>query len=279
MQRSVAEHFPKEWGPGSHLSRYSEGFRKDFEKTMFDEVCRWNPSLSILEWYRSMALYFSRFTPDPTGEDLYSRLLWSLRDKGKIRDVVFASLNYDCIFEQAAYRLGLKVDYSGEEPQGDIYPVLKIHGSCNFITDNLQQMKAYLSSPGHYLGCGMNYLQLTNLENILQSKFTDYFGSYYPVMSLYSFGKNSIVAGTRMQKIRNTWHQRVVNASLVAVIGVRPNREDSHIWTPIHETSARLLYIGSKEHFNEWQVANHNFKHLGEKFDETFNSLVTSLTE
>jgi hypothetical protein len=225
-----------------------------------------------------MALYFSRFTPDPTGEDLYSKLLSFLRDTGKIRDVVFASLNYDCIFEQAANRLGLQVDYSGEEPQGNIIPVLKIHGSCNFITDNLQQMRAYLSSPGNYLGCGMDYLPLTDLENRLQSKFSGYIGLYYPVMSLYSLGKNIIAAGTRIQKIRNSWHQHVLSSSLMAIIGVRPNQEDYHIWTPIQETSARLLYIGSKEHLNEWKVANRNFEFIGTTFDKAFDSLLTSLT-
>jgi hypothetical protein len=53
-----------------------------------------------------MALYFSKFTPDGTGEDLYSRLLSALRGCGKLREAIFGSLNYDCIFEQAASRLG-----------------------------------------------------------------------------------------------------------------------------------------------------------------------------
>ena len=270
----LAECFPKEWGPGSQLSRYSEGLRQNFEKTMFDEVCFWNPSLSILEWQRSMALYFSRFTPEPAGEDLYSKLLLFLRDRGKIRDVVFASVNYDCIFEQAAYRLGLQVDYSGGEARENVIRVLKVHGSCNFITENIERLRPYLKSSNSAIECKIDYLQPVGIEQVLTSKFSNPYAPYYPVMSLYSFGKNSIVAGGKIQEIRNAWYQYVLNTSLVAIIGVSPNKDDSHIWKPMQDTSAKLFYIGSQCHFKKWQVANPNFKYVGERFNEAFDSFL-----
>ncbi len=85
----LAKDFPKEWGSESRLGRYSDGLRQDFERTMSDEVCRWVPSIAVLEWQRPMARYFARFAPDGTGDDLYSRLLRFLREHGKIQRAMF----------------------------------------------------------------------------------------------------------------------------------------------------------------------------------------------
>jgi hypothetical protein len=89
----LEERFPKEWVLGSRLGQYAPGLRQNFEKTMFNEVCPRNPSINILEWQRNMALYFSSFTLDSTGKDLYSKLLSSLRDMGIMRKSIFGSLN------------------------------------------------------------------------------------------------------------------------------------------------------------------------------------------
>src|SRR3989304_521582 len=161
---------------------------------MFKQVCRWEPSLSILEWQRSMALYFSSFTPDSTGEDLYSTLLLFLRNSGKIKNSTFASLNYDCIFEQAAYNLGFQVDYSYGEMEDNAIRVLKVHGSCNFITKDIQQSRLYLTNPNSHLACQMECLPPVDIGRALESKFLNLNASHYPVLSLYSFGKDSLVA-------------------------------------------------------------------------------------
>ena len=77
----LAQGFPREWGPGSTLGQHCEGFRNDFEKTLSKEVSLRYPALSILEWMRPMSLYFSRFSPDNSRDDLYSRLLLCLQAK------------------------------------------------------------------------------------------------------------------------------------------------------------------------------------------------------
>jgi hypothetical protein len=274
----LEERFLKEWGPGSRLGQYALGLRQNFEKTMFNEVCRWNPSINILEWQRKMALYFSSFGLDSTGEDLYSKLLSSLRDMGIIRKSIFGSLNYDCVLEQAAYELGLQVNYSCGETENNTLCILKVHGSCNFITEDIKQMRRYLTNAYSHINCGMNCLRPVDVEKALEQRFSDSNASYYPVMSLYSFGKNSLVAGPRIQEIRNTWRQCVSSASVVAIIGVSPNCEDTHIWNPIKETSAaKLFYIGSQGHFESWAQGNSNFRFLAETFKEALESLLKDL--
>jgi hypothetical protein len=180
--------------------------------------------------------------------------------------------------EQAAYKLGLQANYSCGETDDNTICILKIHGSCNFITEDIQQWRPYLTNAGSYLNCGMNYLRPVDIEKALKQRFSDSHASYYPVMSLYSFGKNSLVAGTRIQEIRNTWCKCVSSASVVAIIGVRPNCEDTHIWNPIKETSAaKLFYIGSQGDFRSWVHGNSNFKFLAERFKEGLESLLKCL--
>jgi len=274
----LAECFPNEWGHDSRLGRYGNKLRENFERTMFKEVCRWEPSISILEWQRKMTLYFSRFTPKSTSNNLFTKLLEFLRDTLIISNSIFASLNYDCVFEQAAYRLGFQVDYSCNEIENNGIRILKVHGSCNFITENIQSRMPYLTNTNSQIDCGMECLQPVDVEKVLERRFSDANAFYYPVMSLYSFGRNSLVAGTRIQKIRNTWSGYVSRASLIVVIGVKPNCEDTHVWNPIKETkSANLFYIGSQEDFKIWASANSNFKFLAEEFNDGFESLLRIL--
>ena len=146
----LARFFRKEWGPGSFFARYADQFRKDFEQT-FTEVVLKNtneyalsgPALSLLEGQRPLALYFSRFVLDRTRMDCYSKLLDALGRSGNIPHTIFGSLNYDCLFEQAAGILDLRIDYKWSNAVDSIR-VAKLHGSSNFIAQIDQRTMAIL---------------------------------------------------------------------------------------------------------------------------------------
>ena len=277
LYERLAEAYPDEWGDRSVMRVFRDGLRENFEKTMFDVICVRHPSIHTLECQQKMALYFSKFTPDGTGEDLYSRLLSALRGGGKLPETIFGSLNYDCILEQAASQCGLEVDYSPGSNQKDAVRLLKLHGSCNFITPDIQKWLPQLTMAGAHLGCDMESLAPTGIGDLLNARFSDRYGRFFPVMSLYAFGKNSLVGGTRIQEIRNTWSQCVSAASLVAIVGVKANPEDHHIWTPVQETKARVLYIGDDESFKAWKAANAKTEHLARTFDQGFEPLLHGL--
>lgn len=273
----LAEEYPKEWGPESHLGFYSDGLRQDFERTMSDEVCQRVASIAVLEWQRPMALYFARFAPDGTGDDLYSRLLSFLREHGKIQRAMFGSLNYDCIFEQASVAAGFHVDYLGEQGGTESIKVLKIHGSCNFVTKNLELMKPHLSSPGAHVECGLECLSPQEASTVLAARFRDYAAFCVPVMSLYALGKDSLVAPVQIQSIRNRWNRYATEAVSIYIIGVRPNEGDTHIWIPIKKTTARMFYIGGRTDYEGWLRVNPRIRHLGETFEGGFESLLECL--
>ena len=199
-----------------------------------------------------------------------------LTENGLVSHSAFASLNYDCIFEQAAYTLGFEVEYSPDDA-GSALPVLKIHGSCNFITEDIRHFRQHLTNPNSGLECGMDCLRPTGVESALRSKFFDPMAYHYPVMSLYATGKNTPVAPVKIQQIRNSWSKYASQASVVAVIGVRPSIDDTHIWNPVTTTAAKLFYIGSPNDFERWSCANSNFTFIAERFDQGFEGLLQVL--
>ena len=274
----LADAYPREWGPGSLLARFASQFRgQGFEKTMFEEVFGWIPTWDVLLAQRAMALYFARFSPDPTGNDLYSRLVQRLRETDELGRITFASLNYDCVLEQAATQLGLRVDYSGNTPDSGTVAVLKPHGSCNFITTDVAPYRAQLAARGFFLDCGMDYLPSTGLESLLASTFAQTRACYFPVLSLYASYRNSLVSDRRIQEIRNQWSNRVSEASVIGIVGVRPNPDDPYIWEAMRSTPARPAFIGARSDFEGWSSANRRFEFLGNTFEEGFENLIATL--
>ena len=215
----------------------------------------------------------------PPGEDLYSRLLRALSDSGKIQEAVFGSLNYDCLLEQAAYGLGLHVDYSCDEIASSSIRVAKIHGSCNFITEPLSQHgKAMLAGAGVHYEVQVKFHRPVDLEQTLKEKLSGRDDpTHFPVMSQISPHKEHFVSPARIQAIRNRWSENVFSASIVVIIGVSHNPNDTRVLEAIQRTRAQIFYVGDKENFDQWHNMNTRVEHIGERFADAFDDLLRKL--
>jgi len=271
----LASQFPDSWGPRGRIGQmYADGLRRDFEATVFNEVCMREPAINVLEWNRDMAHFFAQFTLDGTGCDLYTRLLDFLQTSDNLANTSFTSLNYDCLLEQAATARGMNVVYCGPHDGGADVRILKIHGSCHFITEDLSRLTYLLTNSGSGLECGFEILSTRNLRQTLQSKFLSQRSGFYPVFSLYAFGKNTPVATVKIQEIRNAWLEEAEHATHLIVIGVRCNRDDHHITDGLKGTDARrILYVGGTKDFADWHSLNPYCQHLGERFDQSFDAI------
>jgi hypothetical protein len=119
----LAEKYPSKWGsPSRHWSRRDD-FRTNFEETFNDLVWKpppfTTPSLTLAEELLPIAHYFGGFTLMGGGEDCYSTLLRALGRAGRLKHTTLASLNYDCLLEQAAAIVGANVEFvtSDSPPQ------------------------------------------------------------------------------------------------------------------------------------------------------------------
>jgi hypothetical protein len=240
------------------------------------------PSLTLLEWHRCVSQFFAKYTLDTHGLDCYSALLSGLRTKGVIARVIFGTLNYDCLLEQAIARLGLDVDYmlDGFGSSSSI-PVVKVHGSCHFVSIDLGSSRALLTNyNASSLECDFDHLPLSNLAARLDEKFARYKQAFFPVLSLYSPYKPSILAPVKLQDLRNTLAQCITQAIAVVIIGVKPNPQgDQHLWGPIAQSPApRVLYVGGTPDFAVMKTLQPTSIHSAETFDAAVAPILSALT-
>jgi hypothetical protein len=279
----LAKAFPKEWGAGSPLERYGDQFRKDFEQTFTEVVLKTTndyalpgPALSLLEGLRPLALYFSRFVLDRNRMDYYSKLLDALGRSGNIPHTVFGSLNYDCLFEQAARILDLCIDYEWGNAVNSVR-VAKLHGSSNFIAQIDQRERAILAGTTVQVEVPVIILPVENLEKELGEKLSGGRTAYLPIMSQVSHYKEQLLAPAAIQRMRNGWNAGVHDAKVIAIIGVSFNCYDRHIIEQIENASGTVLYIGDEASFKMWRAANRSAQRVGRRLEDGFHALLTHL--
>jgi hypothetical protein len=279
LYNALATQFPNEWGPGSQLGKWADNFHHDFERTMSDEVLPRLPSLSLLEWHRPVATFFARYRLEGNGRDMYSRLLAELKTNGLLERLTLGSLNYDCLLEQAMVELGLATDYMLEDthPAASI-SLAKIHGSSNFVTEDLFSWSPYLTNAGSSTESPFTVLPVHGLEDALQRKFSTYQPAFFPVLGMYSQHKPSIVAPVKLSRLRNILGQRIIRAKALVLIGLRPTDHDPHLWEPVAKSRAsKIGYIGSTDHYEILKKRQGNAVHLAETFEDGFTAILRML--
>jgi hypothetical protein len=280
---ALATQYPTIWGPGSHIGRmWADKLMLDFERTMAEDVLPWVPSLNLLEWHRCVAQFFAGYHLSEEGQDCYSALLSGLMSKGLLRRTLLGTLNYDCLLEQAMARLRLNVSYMLDEfGSFNSIPLAKIHGSCNFVSTDLGPYRAQLTNANaSSLECHFDPLPLGDLPNRLTDKFSRYERGFYPVLSLYSPYKPSILAPSKLQTLRNTLALRLAHATVVVIIGIKPNPQgDQHLWEPIAQSPApKILYVGGNPDFAVLRTVQLRSVHSAETFADGVRSILSALT-
>lgn len=279
---ALATGYPKEWGAQSHLAFWADKLRHDFERTMFDEVLIRVDSLSLLEWHRCVSTFFAKFQVDDSGLDMYSRLLTALKSNGVLSRVTFGSLNYDCLFEQAVAKLGLSIDYMLSDTHSpSLIPLAKIHGSSNFVTEDLYPRLHLASGHGAYLESQVAVLPIDNLVDALQYKFSAhkrYRQAFFPVLGMYTLGKPTITATGKFTRLRSIFAQTIIEADTLALIGLKPTNHDPHLWDPIAQSGAsKIVYIGGETDYAVLKGRQAKAIHLGTEFEKAFEAVVSAV--
>ncbi len=239
---ALRREYPETWGKLVR-SDEDEAFRDvdtPFEKGMGLVWERRDQRAQVL--ISDMAIYFTRFEPGGM-QDSYSRLLKLLILRNLLGRSTFATLNYDCIFEYAANRLGLGVNYHGRRGTAQTVPVIKPHGSCNFVMRGLGTdivMEDVVMS-----GMGAFY------EGPIQARPPREIPALYskgpsmpPAISLYCPGKPSPMAPTFLARLRSRWQEACEAADVVVVIGARVVLDDQHVWGHLLKNKCEVWYVG-----------------------------------
>lgn len=206
---------------------------------------RWGTAIPQL--MREMAIYFIQFRP-ASERCFYRVLIRRMRESGLENRVIFATLNYDCVLEFSLVQEGLSVAYFEGIPQGSV-PVWKLHGSSNFFSHGLQVSPGVLYSTGIAFEGGLQ--ALGSIDDVVRHCLVE--TALAPAMSLYMRGKPLAISPSTICALQDSWTRAANSASKVIVVGVHPNSEDRHIWDPLASTTAEVLFVGSREGFEEWK--------------------------
>lgn len=249
-------------------------FKSDFEKGMDRFWSEHNPAVTPL--LLDMARYFAPFEPLPG--NAYLELVKVLK-KG-MKKAVMVTTNYDLLIERAICMSGLYVSYCGFPVEKHNIPVLKIHGSCNFLPDiphnQFQGCSFDLSSAPNASIIEANVRVANSTNEILD--FCNREDSVAPALAVYSPTKNVLFCKGFVQEQQKAWREALHAASRVYVIGLRVHLIDTHIWGELAKTKSKIFYIGREpQDFLSWahQVKHRSCYVLDDSFDTAISKIAT----
>ena len=212
-----------------------DAFDDNFEAGM--EIFNKRFSLWFHRFHRELSSYLADFTP--SSESYYVHILKLFLG----RDVVFSSLNYDMMLEEAILGLGLNFNYSLEKNDNSIR-ILKPHGSINFWSEAPPEMFQNCVA----LNCTVDFSSpVKPVDRVSAKRRCGVDTSFSPAMSMYAKGKRVRVCPDFVVRQQNMFSNACGAASKIIIVGVRVVPEDSHIWGEILNGDAQIIYFGSKQ--------------------------------
>ena len=273
----LQKNYPRAWGtiPTSERSKFVPNFELGM-KEIWESNSHNAPVLM-----RCLADYFSKFRAKPG--NAYARLINDLAKWGGLAGTIFSTLNYECVFECAARDYGFpKVEYFGRDATSDsVIAIWKIHGSCNFLPNNVFGNSASVSFSGPAIKWD-GEIKIVDPSQV--GPFVAQ-NAFYPAMAVFMEGKPVHSHQSIIAQLQASWAEDVARAEAVGIIGVRPNEADDYIWGPLSDTPAKVVVIGNKAEYEAWSarrragkttvVIGDRFAPELQKFAEVFSEICT----
>ena len=225
-------------------------FRCNFETGM-DRF--WNErNTDVTPLLSEMAEYLSRF--EPRDGNAYVELLRILG--GTRKKATFVTTNYDLLIELAATLRDLHVSYTVKSVPANNIPILKIHGSCNFLPDigegRMHGFSIDMSAARRNLDIVDGTVRIAKGANEIR-EFCRTNNALAPAVAMYSPDKRVLYCSKFVLDQRRYWEIALRNATRVYVIGLRVHLVDHHIWDPLAAFSEHIYYVGREpEDFRAW---------------------------
>lgn len=210
-----------------------ESFYGNFEEGMgvFNERMK----IDLQSFHRELSSYLADFTPSVNS--YYVEMLKLLQG----RNVIFSSLNYDMMLEEAVGIMGMKINYGLGRVPGALR-VIKPHGSINFWPDMPIQsfQNIYFDNYGAVLDAPVRPLSRRATKHRCGAET-----SLSPAISMYAKGKQVSICPNYVAEHQTMFASACRKATQIIIIGVRVVPEDAHIWKPILKSKAKVTYFGS----------------------------------
>jgi hypothetical protein len=243
LYQRLSECFPSTWG------NMPSDIKRTFQQLGFEsgmEIIYRDYGTAIAPLMREMAIYLVQLRPY-SGQTVYGKLVDKLISRNELDRVIFSTQNYDCVLEFELINRNIPIDYFAQDFPTTL-PVWKLHGSANWFAKDIRVGEDVQFGPGVVFGGGLQ--AWLDMEKVIETCLVNQ--GLYPCMALYMRGKPVQISPDAVQDIQARWKAMIASAQLVIVAGVNPLPEDNHIWEPLANTDAELLFIGDQRAFQTW---------------------------
>ncbi|EOG5488492.1 SIR2 family protein [Enterobacter hormaechei] len=218
------------------------------------------------ELLKQMCAYLAQFRIE-NGNN-YLKLLSLL----KSRKICFATTNYDLLIEQAICSLGHSIQYSSAERIKNQIPLLKIHGSANFIPRaNIYGIRFEML--GDRTNAAISDAPIDfydNANDIIKYCKSD--TALSPAVALYHPEKKVLHCPSVVARQQADFKLEVERSTKIFIIGLKINPDDKHIWSEIEKTQADVYIVDKdKASTTAWinSIRKKNIYHIADTFDES----------
>ncbi len=237
-------------GWGAVSAGTAAALRADFEQGLLQIDPYRLPRLQ-----RSMAAYFFEFQPQPSS--LYRRLARRIAQGSW--SGAFCTLNYDrllelsLVAENVARFVGKRRATSSEGSVELCFP----HGCCHLFSGGTRAPAQSVSF--HGLGVHVEGNRVAPIDDpvLFQKRIcTD---AMPPIMCYFELQKRTSSNQRFLDEQRRRWEDLALSAEVIVAIGVRLRRHDEHLWNPMSDSPARIVYCGGcagAQEFTSWSEQN-----------------------
>jgi len=260
--------FPGSWGS------LPDHIRKTFLDNFEDGMVALSEFKSGLHapLYQAMGAYFAQFSLGDNNH--YSTLVDGLYNSIIEGETVLASLNYDCLLEEAIVTAGLDLNPIPESLENP-GTVIKPHGSCNFLPASIQASGGVSFTEGVSFDAGVKWV---SREDVIEYYHSE--GALYPAMALYRPDKHTQISPSEIHRFQELFREAVSEANFIGIVGVGVHPRDDHIWDPLASSDGSIHYIGGKSGFDDWQSQYRDAgvdQYISQEFGDGVDELISAL--
>lgn len=234
-----------------------------------------------------LSLFFSRYFPQPS--NLYWKLARKIARQLKTREWTGAAitLNYERLLEESFMRnevftvvMGVTFYDDNLPPFRDnqLFEICYPHGACQFFIGQTWftgEGDVVFGDTAEYSGnTGANHLlKLTNIPIACNAR-------HIPLICRYHPSKRASVNNYFIVHQKERSQELVLHAKIITIVGVQClYQNDKHIWDPLSQTEAFLVYVEpgnfGQDRFRAWatecgKIEDKDFKIIPKTFKDAF---------
>lgn len=233
-------------GWGQIPSSLADNFRHDFEegmRTISKSHPHWMPPLQ-----RAMAAYFFNFTPQSSS--LYREIAHRIPKSNW--GGVLSTMNYERLLELSLISEGVRPIVGNSSTTPNEIELCLPHGCCHIFCESVKGASNMVSFAGPMVKTNGPVKVIPNPAEF-QSRIQN--DAFPPVMSYFEPEKQTTSGASFIDNQRHRFSELIAGASDIGIVGVKVRPNDTHIWSPLEKTSARLVYCSGKrggQEFDTW---------------------------